>query len=93
MLKMNFYEGAKKVMYYPKSHFYEAEKLSTVFLISKLNPPAPQNFSSPIAKSTIPRLLGMTLISLYTVNESSFICVIDFFVWPFGPLYGACMFM
>lgn len=41
MLKMNFYEGAKKVMYYPKSHFYEAEKLSTVFLISKLNPPPP----------------------------------------------------
>ena len=57
MLKMNFYEGAKKVMYYPKSHFYEAEKLSTVFLISKLNPP-PAKFLYPNSKIHYPQATG-----------------------------------
>lgn len=42
MLKMNFYEGAKKVLYYPKSHFYEAEKLSTVFWSVSWIPPPPK---------------------------------------------------
>ena len=60
---MNFNQGcAKKVIYYPKSHFNQAEKLITVLLISLIPPhnftflpgKLRTGFTSPIAKSTSP---------------------------------------